>query len=302
MRSRSASTRPAIASSSVAPQMTICSLAASSVSASCGSRHTAQPTRSPGSPYAFDIDETLIARGESVAAIGSGVAVREIAVGLVDEQHRARALGQLDERVQRREIEHRAGRVVRARHRDQLGDTRPHECRDALDVELPAVVEREVDDVELGADRARRLEVGRVVGAHDHRVIAGLEQRRRGREQRGRRARRHQHVVGAQARPRRPRPPRAAPDHRGGRRNRAAGRRARRRAPRSSPRSASRRSETELSERLFVIVSYPSCSGDSTSMGIRRYFTSQDPDRREHATAEVARSRRLDALVLTRSP
>ena len=39
---------------------------------------------------------------------------------------------------------------------------------------------------------------------------------------------------------------------------------------RSSPRSASRRSATELSERLFVIVSYPSCSGDSTSMGIRR--------------------------------
>ena len=36
-----------------------------------------------------------------------------------------------------------------------------------LDVESPRVVEREVDDVELGADRARRLEVGRVVGAHD---------------------------------------------------------------------------------------------------------------------------------------
>ena len=55
---------------------------------------------------------------------------------------------------------------------------RPHARRDAFDVELPAVVEREVDDVEVGADRARRLEVGRVVRAHDHRVIAGLEQRR----------------------------------------------------------------------------------------------------------------------------
>ena len=72
MRSRSVSTRPAIASSIVAPQITICSLAASSVSRQLGSRHTAQPTRSPGRPYAFDIDDTLIARGDSVAAIGSG--------------------------------------------------------------------------------------------------------------------------------------------------------------------------------------------------------------------------------------
>ena len=58
---------------------------------------------------------------------------------------------------------------------------------------------REVDDVEVGADRAGRLEVGRVVGAHDDRVVARLEQRRRGREQRGGRARRDEHVVGAQA-------------------------------------------------------------------------------------------------------
>ena len=75
---------------------------------------------------------------------------------------------------------------------------RAHARRDALDVEPPAVVEREIDDVELGADRARRLEVGRVVRAHDHRVIARFEQRRGGREQRGRRARHHQHVVGVQ--------------------------------------------------------------------------------------------------------
>ena len=43
---------------------------------------------------------------------------------------------------------------------------------DLLDVELPAVVEAEVDDVEVGADRPRRLEVGGVVGAHDHGVVA----------------------------------------------------------------------------------------------------------------------------------
>ena len=50
--------------------MTICSLAANNISASCGSRHTAQPMRRPGSPYALDIDETLMARGDNVAAIG----------------------------------------------------------------------------------------------------------------------------------------------------------------------------------------------------------------------------------------
>ena len=102
-------------SSSVAPQISTCSLAARSRSASPGSRATAQPMRSPGSPYAFDIDETLTALGDSVAAIGSGLAVGEVAVGLVDEQHRTGSLGQ------RRPspssvamVEHRAGGVVRA--------------------------------------------------------------------------------------------------------------------------------------------------------------------------------------------
>ena len=63
----------AIASSSVAPQMNICSFAASRVSNNAGSLHTAHPTRKPGRPYAFDIDDTLITRSESAAAIGSCV-------------------------------------------------------------------------------------------------------------------------------------------------------------------------------------------------------------------------------------
>ena len=104
--------------------------------------------------------------------------------------------------------------------------------------------------------------------AHDDRVITGLEQRCGGREQRSGRAGHHQHVVGVQ-------PGTAGRD---------------RLAEHGiteviavaeeqlvelveesrSPRSDRRRSATELSERLFVIVSYPSCSGDSTSMGIRR--------------------------------
>ena len=145
--------------------------------------------------------------------------------------------------------------------------------RDALDVELPRVFEREVDDVEIGADRTRRLQVGRVVGPNHHRVIARLEQRGGDGEQRGRRARHHQHVVGAQ--------PGAAGRDRGSQLRitqvvavrTTAARRASESSVRSSPRSARRRSETELSDRLLVIVSYPSCSGDSTSMGIRRYFT-----------------------------
>ena len=57
-------------------------------------------------------------------------------------------------------------------------DRGPHVLRDAFGVESPTVVEVQVDDVEIGADRTRRLEVGRVVRAHDHRVIARLEQRR----------------------------------------------------------------------------------------------------------------------------
>ena len=71
-------------------------------------------------------------------------------------------------------------------------------ARDPFDVEAPAVVVRDVDDVEVGADRARRFEIRRVVGAHDDDVVAGIEQRRGGGEQRGRGARCDDHVVGAQ--------------------------------------------------------------------------------------------------------
>ena len=55
-----------------------------------------------------------MARGDSVAASGSGVAVGEVAVGLVDEEHGAGRLGQLDQRLERGGVEHRAGGVVRA--------------------------------------------------------------------------------------------------------------------------------------------------------------------------------------------
>ena len=67
----------------------------------------------------------------------------------------------------------------------------------ALDVELPAVFEVEIDDVDVGTDGAWRLEVRRVVRPHDDHVIAGFEQRRRGREEGGGRAGCDEHVVDA---------------------------------------------------------------------------------------------------------
>ena len=156
-----------------------------------------------------------------------------------------------DERFERRPVEHRPGRVVRARDRDQTRRAGADSRRDPSDVELPAALEREVDDVEFGADRARRLEIRRVVGAHDDGVVARLEERGRRREERGGRARRDEHVVGVDAVP--------------AGRNRVAEQRiteviavAEQRSSseaRSSPRSPRRRSATELSDRLFVIVS-----------------------------------------------
>ena len=62
--------------------------------------------------------------------------------------------------------------------------------RQPVDVERPAVLEAQVDDVEVGADRSRRLEVGGVVGAHDHGVVARLEQGGGACEQRAPRRRR----------------------------------------------------------------------------------------------------------------
>ena len=124
-------------------------------------------------------------------------------------------------------------------------------CGHLLDVEPPAVLEAEVDHVEVGADRPRRLEVRGVVGAHDDGVVARLEQRRGHAEQRGGGAGGDEHVVG--------REPVAAGGHRLPQQRVAevvavaeqqlveVERRARGRA--------SRRSATELSERLLVIVS-----------------------------------------------
>ena len=108
-----------------------------------------------------------------------------------------------------------------------------------LHVEPPAIVEAEVDHVDVGADRPRRLEVRGVVRADDDGVVARLEQRGGDAEQGGGRTGGDQHVVGRDRRRRRPPPPRAASDRRGGRRSRGA----RSSRSTSSPRSRSRRSD-----------------------------------------------------------
>ena len=114
----------------------------------------------------------LTTLGDSVAASGRAVAVREVAIRLVDEQG-PRPTGRPDStsacNVARSSIVPVG--IVRARDADQ-SSVGPDARRDRVDVEPPAVVESEVDDVEVGADGARRLEVGRVVGAQHDRVVA----------------------------------------------------------------------------------------------------------------------------------
>ena len=62
----------AIASSTTEFVMRICSLAARNRSSSAASRVTSQPIRIPGSPSAFESDDTLMTRSDSVAATGCG--------------------------------------------------------------------------------------------------------------------------------------------------------------------------------------------------------------------------------------
>ena len=82
---------------------------------------------------------------------------------------------------------------------DQPRPAVPDEGGHPLHVETPAVVEAQVDDVEVGADGSRRLEVGGVVGAHDHGVVARLEQRGRRAEEGRRGPGGDEHVVGVEA-------------------------------------------------------------------------------------------------------
>ena len=80
----------------------------------------------------------------------------------------------------------------------RLGRAGPHPRRHLVDVELPAVLEAQVDDVDVGADGAGRLEVGGVVGADHDGVVAGLEQRGGDAEQGRRRPGGDEHVVGVE--------------------------------------------------------------------------------------------------------
>jgi hypothetical protein len=58
-------------SSTIELQMKICSFARNR-SCSSGSRVSTHPTRMPGRPKVFDIDDTEMARSDRLAATGSG--------------------------------------------------------------------------------------------------------------------------------------------------------------------------------------------------------------------------------------
>ena len=76
------------------------------------------------------------------------------------------------------------------------GVTSGHEL---LGVDAQAVLEREVEEADVGLDRAGRLDVGRVVGADDHQLVALFQERGRDDEERLGGAGRDQHVVTAHA-------------------------------------------------------------------------------------------------------
>ena len=110
------------------------------------------------------------------------------------------ALDQLDDPLQRRPVDHRAGRVVRIGEADQAG-LGPQGALEPLEVELPAVLEAQLEPLDLGPERGRRLEVGGVVGARDQGVLAGAEKRGRDHEQRRGGPGGDEHVVGLERRP-----------------------------------------------------------------------------------------------------
>ena len=109
----------------------------------------------------------------------------EVAVGLVEQQDRVARLDHLDHGMQVVEREHRAGGVVRAGEADQLR-VGPDQRAQPVEVEPVAVVEREVEEGDVGPDGPGGLDVGGVVGADHHGVVTGVEQGGLDEEQRGR--------------------------------------------------------------------------------------------------------------------
>ena len=127
-----------------------------------------------------------------------GIRVGELPVRLVHQQP-GPAVG-LDERHHALELlplDHRPGGVVRIRETDQAGIRAKQAC-EAINVERPALLEAQVQQVHLRAKRPRRLQVGRVVGRGDHGVPALAQQRGRDHEERRGCAGGDQHVIRAQ--------------------------------------------------------------------------------------------------------
>ena len=176
--------------------MKICSFAARNVSISRSSRQVSHPTRRPGNPYVFDIDETAEHAGGQGRRHWKRVAVRQLAIGLVHEQPGGRmALDEADESVELTSRDHAAGRVVRIRDADEPRIC-PQPCCDGLDVQTPAIFESKVDGLDVCTDGTGSLEVRRVVRRADECVRLRGEQRRRDDEERGRRTGGDENVIG----------------------------------------------------------------------------------------------------------
>ncbi len=148
-------------------------------------RVASQPTRRPASAYDFESTPTLTARADLSAAAGRRAArlLLEPAVDLVAHERRAVALHEPDKLVELRRARVHAGRVVREVD-DHRARVWPESGGDSPEVERPAILRTQVDEVHLGTLRAREV-VERLVGGpqRDH-VIARPDERREQQEER----------------------------------------------------------------------------------------------------------------------
>src|SRR4051812_24234547 len=103
-------------------------------------------------------------------------------------------LDKRDEPLQVGTSDRAAGRVVRVGDADEARVVAQSRS-ELVEVELPTLLEPELKRLDDGADRARRLEVRRVVRGADQRMRARLEQRRGDDEERRGRASGDEDVV-----------------------------------------------------------------------------------------------------------
>ena len=123
--------------------------------------------------------------------------VGQLAIGLVEEEPGAGALDHADDLGEVGLRDDGAGRVMWAGQADELR-FRSDQGGEAVEVDLVAGVEGELEVGDIGVDRPGRLEVASVVGAGDDEAIAGAEQGGRGQEEGAGRTDRDEDVVRGQ--------------------------------------------------------------------------------------------------------